>query len=91
MSFLADIPISFIVLCSGLGLVLIGLWGMLTQRNMIRMLHDKEAIFQAKRVLIVDDDMRNVFALSSVLEERQSTRLVHHVGDNVLGKPSVQF
>jgi multicomponent Na+:H+ antiporter subunit C len=38
MSFLADIPISLIVLCSGLGLVLIGLWGMLTQRNMIRMI-----------------------------------------------------
>ena len=38
MSILADIPISLIVLCSGLGLVLIGLWGMLTQRNMIRMI-----------------------------------------------------
>jgi len=38
MSFLADIPISLIVLCSGLGLVLVGLWGMLTQRNMIRMI-----------------------------------------------------
>ena len=38
MSFLADIPISLIVLGSGLGLVLIGLWGMLTQRNMIRMI-----------------------------------------------------
>ena len=38
MSFLADLPISLIVLCSGLGLVLIGLWGMLTQRNMIRMI-----------------------------------------------------
>ena len=38
MSFLADIPISLIALCSGLGLVLIGLWGMLTQRNMIRMI-----------------------------------------------------
>jgi multicomponent Na+:H+ antiporter subunit C len=38
MSFIADIPISMIVLCSGLGLVLIGLWGMLTQRNMIRMI-----------------------------------------------------
>lgn len=30
MSILADLPISLIVLCSGLGLVLIGLWGMLT-------------------------------------------------------------
>jgi len=38
MSFLAEIPISLIVLCSGLGLVLVGLWGMLTQRNLIRMI-----------------------------------------------------
>jgi len=38
MSLLADLPISLIVLCSGLGLVLVGLWGMLTQRNMIRMI-----------------------------------------------------
>jgi multisubunit Na+/H+ antiporter MnhC subunit len=38
MSILADLPISLIVLCSGLGLILIGLWGMLTQRNMIRMI-----------------------------------------------------
>lgn len=38
MNFIADIPISLIVLCSGLGLILIGLWGMLTQRNMIRMI-----------------------------------------------------
>ena len=38
MSLIADTPISLIVLCSGLMLVLIGLWGMLTQRNMIRMI-----------------------------------------------------
>ena len=38
MNLIADIPLSLIVLCSGLGLVLIGLWGMLTQRNMIRMI-----------------------------------------------------
>lgn len=38
MNFIADIPVSLIVLCSGLGLILIGLWGMLTQRNMIRMI-----------------------------------------------------
>jgi CheY-like chemotaxis protein len=40
------------------------------KRQMIRLLHDKERIFQEKRVLIVDDDMRNIFALSSVLEEK---------------------
>jgi len=38
MSFLADIQISQIVLSSGLGLILIGLWGMLTQRHIIRMI-----------------------------------------------------
>jgi multicomponent Na+:H+ antiporter subunit C len=34
---ISTFPISTIVLFSGLGLILIGLWGMLTQRNMIRM------------------------------------------------------
>jgi multicomponent Na+:H+ antiporter subunit C len=34
---ISTLPISTIVLFSGLGLILIGLWGMLTQRNMIRM------------------------------------------------------
>jgi multicomponent Na+:H+ antiporter subunit C len=38
MNILFDIPISLIVLCSGLGLILIGMWGMLTQRNLIRMI-----------------------------------------------------
>ncbi len=38
MNVLTDFPISLIVLCSGLGLILIGMWGMLTQRNMIRMI-----------------------------------------------------
>lgn len=38
MNILSDIPISLIVLCSGLVLILIGIWGMLTQRNMIRMI-----------------------------------------------------
>ena len=38
MNIIADIPISLIALCSGLALVLIGMWGMLTQRNMIRII-----------------------------------------------------
>ena len=38
MNILTDIPISLIVLGSGLCLILIGMWGMLTQRNMIRMI-----------------------------------------------------
>jgi len=40
------------------------------KRRMIQMLHDKETIFKDKKLLIVDDDMRNVFALGSLLEEK---------------------
>ena len=40
------------------------------KRQMLRMVHDKESILNQKKVLIVDDDVRNVFALATVLEER---------------------
>ncbi len=33
----------------------------------------KESVLKGKKILIVDDDMRNVFALSSVLEEHGIT------------------
>jgi len=38
MNLFTDFPVSLLVLCSGLCLILIGMWGMLTQRNMIRMI-----------------------------------------------------
>jgi CheY-like chemotaxis protein len=38
------------------------------KRQMLEQLHDAEAVFRGKRILIVDDDVRNVFALTSVLE-----------------------
>lgn len=38
------------------------------KRNVLRKLHSVEAIFEGKQILIVDDDIRNVFALSSALE-----------------------
>ena len=38
MNILTDTPISLIVLCSGFALILLGLWGMLIQRNMIRII-----------------------------------------------------
>ncbi|MFU1793420.1 response regulator [Paenibacillus azoreducens] len=38
------------------------------KRKILQKLHNKEALFEGKRILLVDDDIRNVFALSSVLE-----------------------
>ncbi len=35
---------------------------------MLQKLHSIEAVFAGKKVLIVDDDIRNVFALSNLLE-----------------------
>lgn len=40
------------------------------KQKMLRVVHHKEDIMKDKKILIVDDDMRNVFALSSLLEER---------------------
>jgi CheY-like chemotaxis protein/signal transduction histidine kinase len=38
------------------------------KRRMLEQLHSVEEVFRGKKVLIVDDDVRNVFALTSVLE-----------------------
>jgi CheY-like chemotaxis protein len=37
---------------------------------MLEQLHHADAVFAGKKVLIVDDDVRNVFALTSVFEAR---------------------
>ncbi|MBU1009803.1 MAG: response regulator [Bacteroidetes bacterium] len=39
------------------------------KQNIIATLHDKEAVFRNKTILLIDDDMRNVFALTKILEE----------------------
>ncbi|WP_172257319.1 response regulator [Saccharibacillus deserti] len=38
------------------------------KRKILQKLHNKETLFEGKKILLVDDDVRNVFALSSVLE-----------------------
>ncbi|MEX2544900.1 MAG: HAMP domain-containing protein [Phycisphaeraceae bacterium] len=38
------------------------------QRQMIEAIHSMEAILKGKHVLVVDDDVRNIFAMSSILE-----------------------
>jgi CheY-like chemotaxis protein/signal transduction histidine kinase/HAMP domain-containing protein len=40
-----------------------------TKRRMLEQLHDADAVIAGKHVLIVDDDVRNIFSLTSVLED----------------------
>jgi CheY-like chemotaxis protein len=39
------------------------------KRRMLERLHNTDAVFAGKRVLVVDDDVRNIFSLTSMLEE----------------------
>ena len=40
------------------------------KQRIIRQLHDLEAAFEQKKILLVDDDVRNAFALSRLLSEK---------------------
>ncbi|NNG01895.1 MAG: response regulator [Desulfobacteraceae bacterium] len=41
-----------------------------SQQRILKSLHNKEAIFKEKRILIVDDDMRNLYSLKIILEKK---------------------
>jgi HAMP domain-containing protein/CheY-like chemotaxis protein/signal transduction histidine kinase len=38
------------------------------KRRMLERLHNAESTFQGKKILVVDDDVRNIFSITSVLE-----------------------
>ena len=50
------------------------------KQNMLNRLHRSDEALVGKQVLIVDDDVRNIFALSSVLERRGMTVLTAGTG-----------
>ena len=53
------------------------------------LLTDKDEVLKDKKILIVDDDMRNVFALSSVLEEKGLLITVARNGKEGISKLNV--
>lgn len=55
-----------------------------SKQVIINNLYDKEAIFHSKKILLVDDDMRNVFALSRILKERGMEIVKAENGKNAL-------
>lgn len=52
----------------------------------IKSSQEKEASLENKKILIVDDDMRNVFALSSILEEKGMKIIIGRNGNEGLEK-----
>ncbi len=53
------------------------------KQEMLDRLHRSDEALVGKKVLVVDDDIRNIFALSSVLERRGMTVLTAGTGREV--------
>jgi len=65
------------------------------RRAMLRQVRDADPVFAGKTVLIVDDDVRNIFALTSVLERHKMTVLFAEDGRQGIAvleqNPSIQL
>jgi CheY-like chemotaxis protein len=53
-------------------------------RSVLRRLHDSNHVLKDKRVMIVDDDVRNIFALSSLLEDQGMAVVSHDNGRDAI-------
>lgn len=56
------------------------------QKSEINVTTNKDEIFKNKKILIVDDDVRNIFALSSVLDQKEMNITVAENGREALQK-----
>jgi HAMP domain-containing protein/CheY-like chemotaxis protein/signal transduction histidine kinase len=56
------------------------------KRRMVQRLHESDDALRNKRVLVVDDDVRNIFALSSVLERHGMDVLTAGTGQEAVEK-----
>jgi signal transduction histidine kinase/DNA-binding response OmpR family regulator/CHASE3 domain sensor protein len=56
------------------------------RQNMLRTVRGRDRVFEGRTILLVDDDVRNVFALTSALEQRGATVEVARNGFEALSK-----
>jgi CheY-like chemotaxis protein len=56
------------------------------KRRMVQRLHESDETLRDKRVLVVDDDVRNIFALSSVLERHGMAVVTAGTGQEAIEK-----
>ncbi|MBE9561934.1 MAG: response regulator, partial [Proteobacteria bacterium] len=54
------------------------------KRNLLKSVHDAEAILRYKTVLVADDDMRNVFSLVAMLEDKYMEVIIAKNGQEAL-------
>jgi len=54
------------------------------KRQLLERLHSSNEVLRGRRVLVVDDDARNIFALSSVLERRGMKVLTATTGNEAV-------
>jgi CheY-like chemotaxis protein len=56
------------------------------RQRALRQARDREALFEGRKILIVEDDVRNIFALSSVLEPKGAMIVIARNGREALEK-----
>jgi CheY-like chemotaxis protein len=56
------------------------------RQNMLRTARGRDRVFEGRRILLVDDDVRNIFALTSALEQRGASVEIGRNGREALEK-----
>jgi signal transduction histidine kinase/DNA-binding response OmpR family regulator/HAMP domain-containing protein len=65
------------------------------KRRLLRSLHETDAVLAGKSALIVDDDVRNIFAMTSVLEQHRMSVMAAENGRDAIellrGNPAIDI
>ena len=61
-----------------------------SQQKKLRVIHDKEDVLRDKTILLVDDDVRNAFAVSVIFEEKGIQTLIAENGKDALEQLATQ-